>query len=210
MFLKMLRTNRQDISYSFLVIGLGNPGKKYEKTRHNAGFLVLNMLSQKLAIKTAKKISQPYQVGKGAFSGSGILLVKPLTFMNRSGEILPNLQKQYNIDSAEIFVCVDNMDLPPGEIRIKKGGGHAGHNGLRSILTHMTDRSFVRVYIGVGRPAEGETVIDHVLGDPQENEMHAYRQGIEKAVNAIISCLAGTRIEKVMNEYNRKNASTES
>ncbi|MDX9801407.1 MAG: aminoacyl-tRNA hydrolase, partial [Spirochaetia bacterium] len=155
---KQTRKNKLRIA----VIGLGNPGRDYSSTRHNAGFLTVDVLSQKLGIKLKKSFFANYYYGKGVYMGKEIFLIKPLTFMNRSGLIIRSITVKKKIDLSEILVVCDNMDLLPGVVRLKKGGGDAGHNGLKSIMSYTGTGEFKRFYIGIGRPVDQEEVNDYV------------------------------------------------
>lgn len=144
------------------------------------------------------------------YRGSGQvehLIVKPLTFMNRSGIILPELRRFSPSLAEQLIIVCDNMDLPPGQIRIRTGGSSAGHNGIKSIMEYTSDPGFIRVYVGVGRPDQGVSVVDHVLSRPGESETPSFDAGIERAVDALRSILDGVELSKVMNEYNRRKSS---
>ena len=165
-----------------IVFGLGNPGPKYSRSRHNVGFMALEKLAAKKGLRLRKRCLHSY---KWAVS-KDLTLVEPLTYMNNSGIIFPSLVK----DEEKIIVIVDNMDLPLGKIRIKKGGSAAGHNGLKSIISAIGP-DFIRVYVGIGRPKEGVEVVDHVLSSFTEDEMSGLDSALDRASDAIDSLLNG-------------------
>ena len=190
------------LKLSKVFIGLGNPGEKYSLTRHNAGFLVIELLSEKIDIKLKKSFFSNYLCGKGVYEGEEIFLVKPLTFMNRSGLILKSVLKKADTDLDNIVVICDNMDLYPGVLRLKREGGDAGHNGLYSIIDQTGTGNFSRFYIGIGRPIDKEKVYEHVLGIPQEPEITIFKNSISLAADYLLKIVTSSS-EKVMNEVNR-------
>ncbi len=188
------------------MFGLGNPGPKYAYTRHNVGFDTVDTIAAFHQISLRKRCFRLYRSATILLpSGSKATLVEPLTYMNKSGGIVEYfIPKAFLID--ELIVVCDNLDLPPGMIRIRKGGSTAGHNGLKSLVATLGSGEFIRVYVGIGRPVLPETVIDHVLGrgrDTQETE--ALRDGISLAAKAVMSLCDGISLEEVMRVYNRKN-----
>lgn len=147
-----------------LVVGLGNPGKKYEKTRHNAGFLVVDALASRgVGFDLRDKFSGLF--GRGELAGQGVALLKPQTFMNVSGSSVQPAAAFLKVPTPDVVVVHDELDLPWGEVRVKVGGGHAGHNGLRSLIERLGSPDFVRVRVGIGRPPAGFAgdVADYVL-----------------------------------------------
>lgn len=184
------------------VIGLGNPGPEYVSTRHNAGFLTVDLLSQKLDIKLKRSLFSNYYSGKGVYKGEEISLIKPLTYMNRSGLIIGSITGRRKIPLSNVVVVCDNMDLLPGVVRLKKDGGDAGHNGLKSIISHSGSGEFNRFYIGIGRPSNQEEVKDYVLGVPGKNEYLEFMKGINLAADFILKIVSSSP-EQVMNEVNR-------
>ncbi len=189
----------------YLFLGLGNPGRTYERTRHNVGFLSVDLAAEELAVRLRRPLFCQYQVGRTDAWGVRYILVKPLTYMNRSGTVLPRLMKKYGISSRSLVVFCDNMDLPPGAVRIRQGGGTAGHRGLLSITRELNECGFIRIYIGIGRPKAGCSVVDHVLGVPDEEESRMILKGVSRARDAALQ-LFTQPLERVMNEYNRKDA----
>ncbi len=186
------------------MIGLGNPGSTYEHTRHNVGFRTVDSLIKTLDITTRKRLFRPYIYG--TYRGCDDIenyIVKSLTFMNNSGCILESLFSLSHQRPSDIILLCDNMDLPPGEIRIKRKGSNAGHNGIRSIMEYAGTGEFTRIYIGVGHPTAGISVIDHVLGIPSENEMNRIETAIGLAADCVVRMLQGESLTRVMNEYTR-------
>lgn len=183
-----------------LILGLGNPGSEYKETRHNCGFKVVELCAAFFQLKLKKRCFRLYQRSKLIKNNELIYLIKPLTYMNKSGDILRHFK---NIKAEDIVVISDQMDLPLSYIRIKKGGGNAGHNGLRSIIENLNgEKSFIRIYVGIGRPKEGVSVVDHVLGEEEQKDL--FNQGVEKANKALIDIINNEPLEKVMQKYNVK------
>jgi peptidyl-tRNA hydrolase, PTH1 family len=183
-----------------LIIGLGNPGKQYEKTRHNVGFMMIDKLSSELSIPLDRqKFNGIY--GIGHISGEKVILLKPLTYMNLSGECIRPLMDFYEINDDEIVVIYDDLDLPVGKIRLRTKGGAGGHNGIKSIILHLATQEFNRIRIGVDRPINGMKITDYVLGKFQEEEEQGIRDAIDRSVNACEKWLS-TPFTQVMNEFN--------
>lgn len=158
-----------------------------------------------LQSKMRKRCLRLYRQCRVSIGGSESLLVEPLTYMNRSGEIAHHfIPSPYT--ARDLVVVCDNLDLPPGMIRIRKGGSSAGHNGLKSLIGHIGSAEFTRIYVGIGRPAEGTTVVDHVLGVPAESsEQVALSQGVRLAMQAVLDLCAGKAVEEVARAYNKRN-----
>ncbi len=187
-----------------LFIGLGNPGNEYSKTRHNAGFMVLDKLAERLIFKFRKPFFKKYLIAKGFYSGKPLIFVKPLTYMNNSGLVLEYLPlKCIQKDNPMAVIC-DNMDLSLGECRIKTKGSITGHNGMSSIIEHYGSENFIRIYVGVSRPEPGNSIVSHVLGNPKPDEQKEFNSGIERASYAA-EALISSNVQRVMNEYNRRN-----
>ncbi len=182
------------------VIGLGNPGKHYADTKHNAGFSVLDSLLEMLFKKNEYKQGFNGLYFKARIGGHLIFLLKPLTFMNLSGNSVFTLCRKEKINPEEIMVVYDDMDIPLGKIRIRRHGGSAGHNGVESIITRLNSNKFARLRIGIGRGPSTNTV-DHVLSEFSLNEKEIFNKVIGLSVAAIrLSLHRG--IQKAMNEYN--------
>ncbi len=184
-------------------MGLGNPGPVYHETRHNVGFHVIDHICSQLDIHLKKVLFRPLLRGKIDIDGNTLVLVKPLTFMNRSGIVIPFLLKHFSGKERRFLVICDNMDLTPGELRLKQKGSSAGHNGIKSVMEYMNRGDFFRLYIGVGRPAAGDTVVEHVLGTPDYEESIKITRAEERASQAVL-LLLNQPVNQVMNECNRR------
>ncbi len=143
-----------------LIVGLGNPGSRYEQTRHNAGFWLLDALAESLGSRFSVEGRFFGLLGRVEIDGQSCYLFKPTTFMNRSGQALAALTRYYKIPAPRVLVVHDEIDLPPGVVRLKRGGGHGGHNGLRDIIKALGDNSFWRLRLGVGHPGARDEVVD--------------------------------------------------
>ena len=164
-----------------LIVGLGNPGREYENTRHNAGFWWVDEFArlQKLSFKSETKFH--CLTARGLAHGREILLLKPQTFMNVSGRAVVALAQFYKIAPAEMLVVHDELDLPPGVARLKMGGGHGGHNGLKDIIAHLGTKDFWRLRIGIGHPGERADVVDYVLHEPRREEAELIQHAMQRA-----------------------------
>jgi peptidyl-tRNA hydrolase, PTH1 family len=164
-----------------LIVGLGNPGRDYATTRHNVGFRWVDELAreQKLNFKSEAKFHG--LTTRGQLHGHEVLLLKPQTFMNVSGRSVGAMVQFYKIEPAEILVVHDELDLPPGVARLKIGGGHGGHNGLKDIIAHIGSVDFWRLRIGIGHPGEREEVSNYVLNDPRSEERKLIDDAMQKA-----------------------------
>ncbi len=165
-----------------LTIGLGNPGREYETTRHNAGYWWVDELArlQNLSFKNESKFHG--LVARGQLHGHEMLLLKPQTFMNVSGRSVGALAQFYKITPAEILVVHDDLDLQPGVARLKLGGGHGGHNGLKDIIAHLGSRDFWRLRLGIGHPGERAEVVNFVLNDPRREERTLIEQAVQRSI----------------------------
>jgi len=184
------------------IVGLGNPGKTYEATRHNVGFQIVRQLGQDLGIDLAEKGFKA-RFGRGALDHEPVLLITPLTYMNLSGQAVQRFVEEFNLTPADLIVVHDDIDLELGRIRIKKKGGDGGHKGIRSIIEHLGTGEFLRVKIGVGRPPSSQEVVDYVLSsfDPQEQEQ--FKEVLPKAIDAVKLLVLG-EADKAMNIYNKR------
>ena len=187
----------------FVIAGLGNPKKEYDNTRHNIGFAFIDALAEKYRI-SVMDVKHKALTGKGIINGQKVILVKPLTFMNLSGESIRPISDYYKIDTAkELIVISDDISLPPGQIRIRKKGSAGGHNGLKNIIQHLGNEEFQRIRIGVGEKPKGYDLADYVLGHFSKEEQPLMQEGIKRAMEAAAMMLEGD-IDRAMNEFNRK------
>lgn len=183
-----------------VVFGLGNPGAKYEHTRHNAGFDVLSKTAAFFQVSLKKRCFRNYAYAKVP----GGIIVEPYTYMNLSGNVIRYFKK-YIKNPDDLLVICDNMDFAVGGLRIKQGGGASGQKGLNSITEALGTSDFVRMYVGIGRPAEGVAVTDHVLEVEKNPEKKAvYNQALEDASKAVIRFLDGKTVGELQSEFNRK------
>lgn len=184
-----------------LLVGLGNPGAKYEATRHNAGFLVMDELADRAGITRWDKRFKA-QLAKGRLADEDVIFVKPQTYMNLSGESVGPALGFYKLPTASVVVVHDELDLPVGQIKLKRGGGHGGHNGLRSLKTHLPDDGFIRVRVGIGRPPPQWDPADYVLSRFSAGERAEVEQSIESAADAVEKIVTDG-VAKAMNFYNQ-------
>lgn len=183
-----------------LIVGLGNPGREYLLTRHNIGFMVLDSIAHKYGMKFNKLKYKSFLAG-GFITGEEVLLAKPLTYMNLSGEAIKELVDGYGISLNFLLIIHDDLDLPGGTLRLRARGGSGGHKGLNSIIEKLHTKEFNRLRIGIGRPSELEDAADHVLGRFIPEEEPAVKKIIKKAVSAVeVFIVEG--IEEAMNRFN--------
>ncbi len=180
-----------------LIVGLGNPGDKYSKTRHNAGFWFIDALSQKYnaSFKTESKFSG--ELAKANIAGQAVWLLKPSTFMNRSGLAAHQLSSFYKIKPQEVLVAYDELDLAAGTVRLKKAGGHGGHNGLRDLHAQIT-KDYWRLRFGIGHPGDRNKVADYVLSRPSQGDEIEINNAIDRSLNVIEEIIIGDT-QKAMN-----------
>ncbi len=184
-----------------LVVGLGNPGRQYELNRHNAGFWFVDLLARRYASEFKLESRFYGSACRVRVGGDECWLLKPSTYMNRSGQSVSSLAKYFKIDVSQILVAHDELDLRVGEVRLKKDGGHAGHNGLRDIISAMDDKGFWRLRIGIDHPGERDLVVDYVLGNPSRDDAVAIESGLERAADFFPGLLQG-EYHSVMKELN--------
>lgn len=185
----------------FLIAGLGNPGRKYEKTRHNMGFDVVDELIDRYRIPQGG-IGHKAMYGKGIIAGEKVMMAKPLTYMNLSGESIREFVNYYKIDpETELLVIYDDIDLEPGQIRIRKKGSAGGHNGIKSIIGQLGTQNFYRIKVGVGAKPSGWDLADHVLGHFSSQERELVDEAVKKAADAVETILE-KGIDAAMNQYN--------
>ena len=186
-----------------LIIGLGNPGREYEKSRHNMGFLAIDRLAEKYGIRV-NEIKGKGLSGKGIIAGEKVILIKPQTFMNNSGECARAYMDFYKVDPEDdILVIYDDIDLAPGQLRIRKKGSAGSHNGMKSVISHLGTDHFDRIRVGVGDRAPGADLIGHVLGRPSQEEEKLISRALEESVGAVELIVAG-ETDEAMSRYNGK------
>lgn len=196
------KTNRSPSGApEFLIVGLGNPGPKYEFTRHNAGFLCMDLLAQQLGVKI-DRIKFKSVVADVAIEGSRCILMKPQTFMNNSGEAVRDAANFYKIPPEHIIILFDDISLPPGKLRIRRKGSDGGHNGIKSILYLLGSDQFPRIKLGVGaKPHPDYDLADWVLSTFQKDELSRMKEAMEKACEAV-PLLVREETDRAMNLYN--------
>ena len=184
-----------------LIVGLGNPGRQYEKTRHNAGFLFLDALAQEQGCIWSNESRFQGLYAECSFANGKVMLLKPDTFMNRSGQSVGKITRYYKLHPEEILVVHDELDFNPGVVKLKKDGGHAGHNGLRDIIAHLGSKEFYRLRIGIGRPAAEKVVVDFVLSSPSKQEWEMMVNAFDLSRSFVGQMVAGD-MAAVMNKLN--------
>lgn len=182
----------------WLIVGLGNPGENYANTRHNVGFMVIDYLARYESIDT-RKLEKSAAVGKGAICGKQVILAKPVTFMNNSGESVAALSKFYKIPSSQVLVISDDLDLPVATLRLRASGGHGGHNGLRSIIQRLGNtQEFPRLKIGIGRPSNNKLpVADYVLQNFNRSDLQLIEEAVAEAA-AVVRAVLEHGMEKAL------------
>lgn len=178
-----------------LLVGLGNPGPEYEDTRHNAGFWWVDAVARELKTTLQPERSYFGVMARVTHEGRPLWLLEPMTFMNRSGQSVAALARFFKINAEEILVAHDELDLAPGEMKLKKGGGHAGHNGLRDIHAQLGSPDYWRLRIGIGHPGHKAEVANWVLKKPAPDQRDALQSGLDRALKALPDLLAG-RMDK--------------
>ena len=184
-----------------VVIGLGNPGKKYEKTRHNIGFIAIDNLRKKLNVNDEREKFQAL-VSEKNIDGEKVIFLKPQTFMNLSGNSVIEIVNFYKLDpKKDIIVIYDDMDLSFGDIRIREKGSSGGHNGIKSIISHIGEE-FIRIKCGIG--AKEKDAVEHVLGEFNQTEQKDLDEILEKINNCVIEMLSVQNLDRIMQKYNKK------
>ena len=187
----------------FVIVGLGNPTAQYEGTRHNAGFDVIDVLAEKYNISVDARKCRAF-CGKGVIAGQKVLLVKPQTYMNLSGESVGGIVNYYKIDpESDLLVIYDDISLDVGQLRISKKGSAGGHNGIKSIIAHLGTTVFPRIKVGVGEKPKNYDLADYVLGHFSKQERELMEEGYEHASDAVEQIVQG-EIEAAMNVFNKK------
>lgn len=184
----------------YLIVGLGNPEEEYSKTRHNMGFNTINKISDEFNIEINKnKFDGLY--GEGIIKNEKVILLKPQTYMNLSGKSIIQVVNFYKIPLENIFVIYDDIDIDPGEIKIRKKGGPGSHNGMKSVVAELKTEDFTRIRVGIGKPKYKDDMINYVIGTVSKEEREILEEGTTKAKDAIISIIE-IGIDKTMNNFN--------
>lgn len=187
----------------FIIVGLGNPTSQYEGTRHNVGFDVIDAIADKYNISVDGRKNRAF-IGKGMIEGQKVILAKPQTFMNLSGESVRGLMDYYKIDEEEeLIVIYDDISLDVGQLRIRKKGSAGGHNGIKNIIAHLGHNVFPRIKVGVGEKPKKFDLADYVLSRFSKEERVQMEEGYDRAVKAVEMIVKG-EIDAAMNEYNKK------
>ena len=201
LFKKIETTRTPTGKPEYIVAGLGNPGREYAETRHNAGFMALDFIAEKLGVKADRAKFDALCVTAG-IGGKSVLLMKPQTYMNLSGESVGEAARFYKVPADHVLVISDDVSLPVGKLRIRKSGSAGGHNGLKNIIQHLGTDAFPRIKVGVGMPDHPDhEMIDWVIGKPQGEEAKTLRAALDRAADAALSVIdEGT--DRAMNRFN--------
>jgi PTH1 family peptidyl-tRNA hydrolase len=187
----------------YVIAGLGNPTKEYENTRHNIGFMAIDYLADKYGISLLE-CKHKALMGKGVINGNKVVLVKPLTYMNLSGEAIRSIIDYYKVDETEeLIVIYDDISLDVGQLRIRKKGSAGGHNGIKNIIAHLGHDTFKRIKIGVGEKPKGYDLADYVLGHFTGDELKIMNESFKDVDGAVNLMLEG-EVDKAMNDFNAK------
>ena len=186
----------------YIIVGLGNPEDKYDKTRHNIGFDTIDYLANKYNI-SMDFMKHKAICGKGIIEGEKVILAKPITYMNLSGESVKELVNYYKVDREELIIIYDDIDLDVGNMRLRRKGSAGGHNGIKNIIAHLGTEEFNRVKIGVGAKPKGWDLVDHVLGRFSDEERVEVEKAIAKAAEACVTIMTED-MTYAMNEFNKK------
>jgi len=187
-----------------LIVGLGNPGPKYAETRHNAGFWFLGRLLDEAHLGLRAQSRLQAESVRGTLHGRDVILARPTCFMNHSGQAVRALVDYYQVDPGDLFVAYDELDLPPGTARLKEGGGHGGHNGLRDICRHLGTPDFLRLRIGIGHPGHKDAVTRYVLGRSPAAQREEIDGAIDRALAVLPRVLEG-RVQEAMTALHTRN-----
>jgi PTH1 family peptidyl-tRNA hydrolase len=179
------------MSTPFLIVGLGNPGARYAETRHNAGFWFLDRVAERSGVRLRLQSKLQAEVARVTLHGHDCLLARPVTFMNHSGQAVRAVIDYYGAGADSVLVAYDELDLPPGVARLKQGGGHGGHNGLRDIFRHTADHNFLRLRIGIGHPGTKEAVTGYVLSRASTEQERLILDAVERALAVLPGLLDG-------------------
>lgn len=184
-----------------LIVGLGNPGTEYERTRHNVGWMVLDAFAKKFRIELNKH-EKSAMTGSGRVAGGSVMLAKPLTYMNLSGDAVRLLMNAYLDSPQDLIIVYDDIDLPLGKLRIRQNGSAGTHNGMRSIISEIRTENFPRLRVGIGGPGDAK-LRDHVLDEFNGEEQPVVERAIERSVDALVLFARGD-LKRAMNSFNRE------
>lgn len=185
-----------------MIVGLGNPGSKYEKTKHNIGFMAIDNIVKNLDVTFTDDKNFKAQIGSTFINHEKVYFVKPTTFMNNSGIAVKALLTYYNIDITDLIVIYDDLDMEVSKLRLRSKGSAGGHNGIKSIIAHIGTQEFNRIKVGIGRPLKGMTVISHVMGQFNTEDNIAISLTLNRVVNAVKFYLQENDFEKTMQKFN--------
>lgn len=185
-----------------MIVGLGNPGSKYNDTKHNIGFMAVDRIVKKLDVNFTEDKNFKAEIGSDFINGEKIYFIKPTTFMNNSGIAVKALLTYYNISIKDMIIIYDDLDMEVGKIRFRQKGSAGGHNGIKSIITHLGTQEFDRIKVGIGRPNGRMTVINHVLGKFDKNDEIMISNTLDKVDNAVNYYLQTNDFQKTMQKYN--------
>ncbi len=186
-----------------LIVGLGNPGAQYAGTRHNAGYLLVDRIAERASVELRPDAKFHGLVGRVNRPEGDLRLLKPTTFMNHSGRSVAAVCRYFDLEPASVLIAYDELDLPVGSVKLKQGGGHAGHNGIRDSIAALGSRDFWRLRIGIGHPGSKEQVIGYVLSHPSRADAGAILEAIDEAEGCLPELLAG-EFQRVMNRLHRR------
>lgn len=196
----MLFGNKGGSSVEWLIAGLGNPGSKYENTRHNMGFRTVELLAEQRGVKLNKvKFKSAYNIME--FAGARCLVMKPQTYMNLSGEAVREAAQFYKIPADHVLVIFDDVSLPVGKLRVRPTGSAGGHNGIKNIIAHLGTQDFPRIKIGTGAPEDKDGMIDWVIGVPSQKEREVLLESFKRAIEAA-ACVIEHGCQRAMNDFN--------
>lgn len=185
-----------------MIVGLGNPGREYAHTRHNVGFDVLDLLAKQAGAEWKKSWRWPVETGEAEVGGRRLTLVKPRTFMNASGPPVAALARKKGIAPADVLIVYDDVDLPAGQLRLRKKGSAGGHNGIKSVIASLGTEEFPRIRVGVGRPEQGgRDMVDHVLSKFAPDEREEMAAAMKRAADAVARAVE-SGMDRAMNEFN--------
>ncbi|HGA1065275.1 aminoacyl-tRNA hydrolase [Streptococcus agalactiae] len=185
-----------------MIVGLGNPGSKYNDTKHNIGFMAIDRIVKKLDVNFTEDKNFKAEIGSDFINGEKIYFIKPTTFMNNSGIAVKALLTYYNISIKDMIIIYDDLDMEVGKIRFRQKGSAGGHNGIKSIIAHLGTQEFDRIKVGIGRPNGRMTVINHVLGKFDKNDEIMISNTLDKVDNAVNYYLQTNDFQKTMQKYN--------